>query len=317
MKTSVLALFTCLLSLSGLAQSGGCLPPPPGLVAWWPGDGDANDIAGGNQGILTSGAIATAQGLVGDAFSFDGVDSYVRLPNRLAGQSEGTVECWFKLNTWDWASGSAGVWLWSSTQFLPDSWNSWDAAALGSHTGVGTGELMFGVESPADWQFALSGVVLGTNVWYHAAGTWGSNGVHIYVNGVLKGTNPYTGPIPDVAQYSLIGRSSWPGSVIDGLIDEVSLYNRALSSNEVAAIYAAGTAGKCKPPPALHITPAATIVLVSWSTNAVGFVLEGSTGLRTNQNWTVASGPINVFGDRNVVALDATSESKFFRLHRP
>lgn len=57
-----------------------CVEPPPGLVSWWPGDGDARDIVGESDGVLQNGA-TFADGLVGQAFSFDGVDDFVSAPH--------------------------------------------------------------------------------------------------------------------------------------------------------------------------------------------------------------------------------------------
>jgi hypothetical protein len=220
-------------------------------LAWWPGDGDGSDIAGTNDALLMNGATATASGLVGQAFSFDGVDSYVQLPNLIAGQSEGTVEFWFNVNTWDWTSSCCGLWLWSSTEYLPDSGSSFDGMAIGTHPQASaTGQLLFGIFANGNWHWANSYLTPQTNQWYHVAATWGSDGIWIYVNGLLAGVDfTYFGPAPTWLQYSLLGRSSWPGSVIDGRIDEVSVYNRALSANEIASIYFdAGSAGKCKTP---------------------------------------------------------------------
>ena len=56
-----------------------CVQPPAGLVSWWPGEGNANDIVGSNHGTLQNGATFAA-GMVGQAFSFDGIDDYVRFP---------------------------------------------------------------------------------------------------------------------------------------------------------------------------------------------------------------------------------------------
>src|SRR5689334_965312 len=47
-----------------------CATGAPGLVGWWPGDGNARDIAGTNNGNLQGGASATSPGVVGSAFSF-------------------------------------------------------------------------------------------------------------------------------------------------------------------------------------------------------------------------------------------------------
>ena len=56
-----------------------CVPPPPGMVSWWPGDGNANDIQDGNHGTLRNGA-TFAPGKVGQAFSLDGVAASVDVP---------------------------------------------------------------------------------------------------------------------------------------------------------------------------------------------------------------------------------------------
>src|SRR5262249_51337935 len=53
-----------------------CVTPPSGMVAWWPGDGNTNDIKSNNNGALQNGATFAA-GKVGQAFSFDGVDDFV------------------------------------------------------------------------------------------------------------------------------------------------------------------------------------------------------------------------------------------------
>ena len=49
-----------------------CVPPPSSLVSWWPGDGHAEDIGDSNDGSLQGGA-TFAPGVVGQAFTFDGV----------------------------------------------------------------------------------------------------------------------------------------------------------------------------------------------------------------------------------------------------
>jgi len=60
------------------AQS--CTPPPADMVSWWPADGDANDVVDANHGTLWNGA-TFAPGMVGPAFSLDGTDDYVEIPD--------------------------------------------------------------------------------------------------------------------------------------------------------------------------------------------------------------------------------------------
>src|SRR4051812_21186843 len=69
------------LTLPCLAQTG-CITPPPGLVAWWAGDGNANDLVGVNNGALQNGTTFAA-GRVGQSFAFDGMDDSVSFGNAI------------------------------------------------------------------------------------------------------------------------------------------------------------------------------------------------------------------------------------------
>src|SRR5215471_11038156 len=70
----------CCLAVSGWsAAAATCASPPSGLVGWWPAEGNANDIIGTNNGTLLGGATASAAGMVGNTFTFDGTNSYVRI----------------------------------------------------------------------------------------------------------------------------------------------------------------------------------------------------------------------------------------------
>ena len=73
------------------------IAPPPGLVGWWRGEGDGKDSAGTNNGIL-HGGVAFVAGKVGQAFSFNGTDSYVEVPDAPALRltNELTIETWVK-----------------------------------------------------------------------------------------------------------------------------------------------------------------------------------------------------------------------------
>ncbi len=78
---------------------GNCLPPPSGLVGWWPGEGNANDIAGTNNGTLQGGASAGAAGVVGAAFSVNGTSSYVQIPDSPSlHPTNFTIETWVRFD---------------------------------------------------------------------------------------------------------------------------------------------------------------------------------------------------------------------------
>jgi hypothetical protein len=74
----------------------GCVPPPSGMVSWWAGDGNGNDVFGRNSGTL-HGPVAFAPGEVGRAFSLDG-SSYIEVPDSpsLAISDYITIDAWIK-----------------------------------------------------------------------------------------------------------------------------------------------------------------------------------------------------------------------------
>ena len=77
-----------------------CAPPPASLVAWWPGEGDATDIANGNNGTFV-GAPAFSPGMAGQAFDFDGASQYVDvLDNPSLDPSSISVEAWVYLRAY-------------------------------------------------------------------------------------------------------------------------------------------------------------------------------------------------------------------------
>jgi len=72
-------------------QAQQCFPAPAGLVSWWPGDGDAKDLQGANNGTFVNGATVGA-GLVAQGFSFDGVNDYVNVGDK-ASLDFGSATC--------------------------------------------------------------------------------------------------------------------------------------------------------------------------------------------------------------------------------
>ena len=89
-----------------------------------------------------------------------------------------------------------------------------------------------------------------TNVWYHLAAVRGSNFIQLYVNGQLDSQTNVSFPQDYGTNALYFGTSGQPywDRKLKGALDEVSLYNRALAAGEIAGIYAAGSAGKCRAP---------------------------------------------------------------------
>jgi hypothetical protein len=73
LRVSMLLFFVAALTGFVPIRAQVCTPPPSGIVAWWPGDGNANDIIGGNNGTM-EGTARFAPGKVGLAFSLNGAE---------------------------------------------------------------------------------------------------------------------------------------------------------------------------------------------------------------------------------------------------
>jgi hypothetical protein len=215
---------------------------PSGLVGWWPGEGNANDVFGANNGTLV-GSASFAAGEVGQAFSFDG-NGYVSIPDSPLLDSltnSITIELWLKTDqmTSDWtgivAKGNS-AWALQATP---------GANTVDFNVSLGAGDLS-GSRSINDGQ------------WHHVAGVYDGTNMFLYVDGTLDVSQPATGLIPQNSDPLAIGANvqayvppcgcNEPGYFFNGLIDEVSIYNRALTAQEIQAIYAAGSGGKCNMP---------------------------------------------------------------------
>jgi sugar lactone lactonase YvrE len=242
-----------------------CAYAPAGLVAWWPGDGDGTELVHGQNAVLLGGA-GFAPGEVRDAFNFNGTDGYAKVPASPAldvGHGPGlTIEAW--INPVALAAQQPIV-----------EWNS--GTAYGTHFyisvippyGTGTGCLYANFQDTAGAFHVITSPpgVIKTGRFQHVAVTYvrASGQATLYLNGsLLVGQN--LGTFTPLTSYDLFlgyHPPGFDGSPFDfGLrMDEVSIYDHALTAPEIASVYAAGAAGKCKPTSACAPTPAG---LVGW-----------------------------------------------------
>ena len=235
-----------------------------GLVSWWPGDGNANDIVGGNDGTLSGGA-TFAPGMVGQAFSFDGVDGVVRAGIEGITNNNYTFSAWAKLDSLPGSNDQIGIISVGSS--VGDQ-------ALSVHNGWG-GEIGFAFisySSPTTTKSPTSGVLPTTDVWYHVAGVRNTNdaSLRLYVNGLEVDSSRigseaavyFPDPVAEIGQRGPgPGQGSPATGVFHGLIDEVEIYNRALTAAEIKAIFDAGSVGMIKPAPSPVEPPSG---LVAW-----------------------------------------------------
>ncbi len=325
MKVVAVLLVTLFLvgSLSGVARVRAGYTQPPGLVGYWNFDQGSGTIAYDSSGYNNQGTIYGASwtsGKVNGALNFDGINNYVDCGNNeILDPTQGaTIEAWVNFNQ------------------LPSA--AKHIMAIAGRSGGGT-DLDLQTETDNRFKFyigpgapnvAVSNTVVETNKWYHIVGTYqANNNIKIYVNGVLEKTTLISITRNTNPNKFSIGQSCiFPGRFFNGIIDEVKIYNRALSAEEIVAEY---THSHALSPPLLSSSnevtgepievtgpagavPANTTVQLYW--DATTGAWDGAKGL-LNSTTADASGAYEVwftvpeatFGTHQVWVKDADGDT--------
>jgi hypothetical protein len=236
MKKFLLSVLTLLaFAGSGTAQNLPSYVPANGLVGWWPFNGNANDESGNNNNGTVNGATLTADrfGNAGKAYEFNG-SSYIistQVSNIPLGNSPRTFSFWMKSNITTSPSNRDMI--------------NWGTTALSQRFGfvmydglpyfVGEGDDFYG-STP-----------IGNNNWHFIVLTYTGSVVSIYIDGDLDASqNKNLNTIgPDL----VIGRSALDHPLFTtyaGLVDDVGIWNRALTQQEITALYqGANTTANC------------------------------------------------------------------------
>ena len=249
-----------------------CITPPSGLVSWYYAEGDANDSIGTNNGIMRNGATATALGPAahGQAFGFDGIDDYVEIPDSPSLKPQQiSVEAWVKFTSLDSTNPSApGLqYIVSKKNTRTDHFEGYSLQKYRDTSGVE--RIAFVISSAGGNQIianSTSPITVNQNPrdqFYHVVGTYDGAAVRLYINGELEGIQAANFPLDYDTRPIFIGSSGEPfDGKLKGVVDEVAIYNRALTPNEIKEIFESGGAGKCRGVPnnpTLSINPTAGV----------------------------------------------------------
>jgi subtilisin-like proprotein convertase family protein len=225
-----------------------CTTPPLHMVGWWPGDGYINDIIGPNNGTFQGGAAAYGAGEVGPGFMLDGVGDSVLVTQTPNTGSEITMDAWINPTSLSVGNGPGRV------VFEKGAASTNRVGLKVSATGQLCGYLNSGIFNVC----SAPNKIL-TNRFTHVALVFsdtvngGFGGImKLYANGgppVATLTN-VTDTLGVTTAKLVIGDSTTGPDIDDyfyGIIDEVELFDRALSQADIQHIYNAGSAGKCRP----------------------------------------------------------------------
>jgi len=225
--------------------------PQDGLVGHWkmddnaPNPNVADSSVYGNNGTFndpTGNPNTDAHDWTGEidgALTFDGTDDYVNCGGDSSLMNRQTL--------------TASAWINGDSFSRGDGYNVFMVVCLEQAVSefdwglrVDSGFPKFWVRVPTGYKSATPASTISTGQWYHLAGTWdrygGSDNLKIYVNGVLKATNTVNENLRTYGTQVAIGRELHPtvNEYFDGAIDDVQIYDRELSSDEIKAIYNRG-----------------------------------------------------------------------------
>lgn len=243
---------------TGCANTGAAVIDGTGLVAWWPGDGNTNDIVGGYNGVLMGTSTTPnyaptyAPGWTHpQATSFvsqSGSGGGESLPTGGPSSTTFTIDAWinpfaigYPANTIYSDNSEHGLWL------------------KQAGNGPGTGFLMWRDSTLTPPVYFIGSTVIQVNSpvnngWTHIALTYDGTYITGYVNGVIDNGIPgYSSSTPWPGQTSLPtgpglfigGHANLFGWTLDARLNDLEIWNRALPQSEIQQIYAAGSAGKC------------------------------------------------------------------------
>jgi hypothetical protein len=222
--------------------AGSAPPPPAGAKLHWPLDGSAQDVSGnGNHGTLSAGGPVWTAGRAGGGLDLDGAGDYVLSPASAslnAIKNQMTVSLWAlkRSNAPEYASlaGRRHGPDWDDLWLLLYDFSAGDNYAFVLRTSNGSAVLV-GPPSTGDH-----------GAWTHVAAVYDGTSMILYRNGAEVARRAHSGTIPDEASPFLLGAgdngSLGLGEYVDAVLDDVRVYDRALSAAELGELHSQAAA---------------------------------------------------------------------------
>ncbi len=210
--------------------------PSAGLLSYYPMTGNANDVKGTNTGTLQNAPSLVADRFTtaASAYQLNGTSQYISTALSYANPSNFTISIWFKTNT------TTGGKLIGFGNAKTGQSSQYDRHIYMNNAG----QLYFGVY-PGAAITVNSALSYNDNQWHLATATLSSTlGMALYVDGALVGSNTNTKTAENYVGYWRIGydnMNGWPSppssTFFKADLDDVLIYNTALSASDVTTLY--------------------------------------------------------------------------------
>lgn len=204
-----------------------------GLVAYFPFNGNTNDESGnGNNGVVDGATLAADKYGNSQGCYYFGDYNKIHIPHspNLA-PNQGAVSLWVKANSWTTSDHLADL---VGKDDNP-SGRQWVLQIHGTGGDFPDGAVRAGVFTESGLGYGDSTVTLPTATWVHLVQVWNGTNVRVYFNGAKIIESSASGNMAAGTGPVSIGGNT--GSSLDGWIDNVRIYNRALSVQEIKLIY--------------------------------------------------------------------------------
>lgn len=201
--------------------------PTNGLVGWWPFNENANDESGnGNNGVVNGATLTSDRnGSVDKAYSFNGSNNYITTPLTTISGNSYTISTWFyntiaqvneiglvvSRTTWN---VSTGLYLFNNTQYL----QSTSTCNSFHYNGYNVNNL-------------------NDSVWHLYNATFDGNIFKIYKDGILVSSTISNIQMCINAPFIFGNDNLVPNRMFNGKIDDIGIWNRALTPQEITALY--------------------------------------------------------------------------------
>ena len=216
-----------------MAQNIPSYVPKNGLVGWWPFNGNANDESGnGNNGTVKGATLSTDRnGKANSAYIFDGVSSYIEIKDSPSLDIDGNISLslWFNTNV-----------LNASRLIDKTTVNYADAYMIDLSGSISNqyDRIRFIVANAGAPQPQSNPFQLVEKQFFHIVVTYDQSNVKFFVNGLLNRVLPKTGISLNNNNPLRFGANSLlNGNWFNGQLDDIAIYNRALTEQEIKQLY--------------------------------------------------------------------------------